>query len=66
MKARGVEFIKIPDVYYTVLKERLRSEGCENMVQEDWEKLMKLGIMVDFDKGGYLLQLFTKVSALVE
>jgi len=60
MKQRGVEFIQIPEVYYEVLQDRLKSEGCENMVTEDWAMVKKLGIMVDFDKGGYLLQLFTK------
>lgn len=60
MKRCGVEFIKVPVEYYDVLRQRLKSEGCEGMVIENWEDLMKLGILVDFDRGGYLLQLFTK------
>jgi hypothetical protein len=31
-------------------------------LEEDFEILQRLGILIDFDEGGYLLQLFTKVS----
>lgn len=60
MKRRGVEFIKVPSEYYDVLRQRLKSEDCEGLITEDWAELEKLGILVDFDRGGYLLQLFTK------
>ncbi|KAI5776265.1 4-hydroxyphenylpyruvate dioxygenase [Geopyxis carbonaria] len=55
---RGVEFISIPESYYDVLRERLA--GSRTVVEEDWEELKRLGVLVDFDEGGYLLQLFTK------
>jgi len=38
----------------------LKAAGME--LNEDFEMLKKLDILIDFDEGGYLLQLFTKVS----
>ncbi|KAI9731621.1 MAG: hypothetical protein M1818_007751 [Claussenomyces sp. TS43310] len=58
LRARGVEFITIPDSYYTAMKLRLKSAGM--VLEEDFETLKRLGILIDFDEGGYLLQLFTK------
>lgn len=58
MKARGVEFITVPDSYYKQMKLRLSKSGVR--VKEDFETLKELGILIDFDEGGYLLQLFTK------
>ncbi|KAL2217552.1 4-hydroxyphenylpyruvate dioxygenase [Thermoascus aurantiacus ATCC 26904] len=58
MKARGVEFIKVPDTYYEDMKVRLKKAGME--LREDFETLRSLDILIDFDEGGYLLQLFTK------
>lgn len=58
LRRRGVSFIRIPDAYYDDLRERLRASST--IVQEDVTKLQKLGILVDFDDGGYLLQIFTK------
>ncbi|KAF8539171.1 4-hydroxyphenylpyruvate dioxygenase 1 [Trichophaea hybrida] len=58
LKARGVEFISVPDTYYDAMKKRLASSRIR--VEEDFEILKKLGILLDFDESGYLLQLFTK------
>ncbi|KAF9888683.1 hypothetical protein FE257_008441 [Aspergillus nanangensis] len=58
LKARGVEFIKVPDTYYEDVKIRLKRAGL--VLQEDFETIQKLDILIDFDEGGYLLQLFTK------
>ncbi|KAL1966943.1 hypothetical protein VTN77DRAFT_3687 [Rasamsonia byssochlamydoides] len=58
MKARGVEFIKVPDTYYEAMRERLKKAG--KVLEEDFETLRSLDILIDFDEGGYLLQLFTK------
>lgn len=58
LRARGVSFIKVPSTYYDDLRERLRASSLS--VQEDMDKLQKLGILVDFDESGYLLQIFTK------
>jgi 4-hydroxyphenylpyruvate dioxygenase len=60
LKARGVEFIKVPETYYEAMAQRLKTSGME--LNEDFETLKRLDILIDFDEGGYLLQLFTKVS----
>lgn len=58
LKARGVEFIKVPETYYENMKLRLKKAGMT--LNEDFETLRSLDILIDFDEGGYLLQLFTK------
>ncbi|KAI8964977.1 4-hydroxyphenylpyruvate dioxygenase [Daldinia sp. FL1419] len=60
MRARGVEFIAVPDTYYETMKERLRTEKRKWELEEEFETLQKLNILIDYDEGGYLLQLFTK------
>ncbi|KAK9316910.1 Glyoxalase/Bleomycin resistance protein/Dihydroxybiphenyl dioxygenase [Lipomyces starkeyi] len=59
MKRRGVEFIAVPREYYTDLRERLTSSDAPR-IKEDLSKIEDLGILVDYDKDGYLLQLFVK------
>ncbi|KAH8701192.1 4-hydroxyphenylpyruvate dioxygenase [Phaeosphaeriaceae sp. PMI808] len=58
LKARGVEFIKVPETYYSSMRMRLKRAGLT--LNEDFEVLKSLDILIDFDEGGYLLQLFTK------
>lgn len=58
LSERGVEFISVPDTYYTAMRERLSTAGLE--LGQDFETLKRLGILIDFDENGYLLQLFTK------
>ncbi|EPQ31970.1 uncharacterized protein PFL1_00168 [Pseudozyma flocculosa PF-1] len=58
LQARGIEFIKVPDTYYTAIKKRLAATGLK--LKEDFETIQRLNILIDFDEGGYLLQLFTK------
>lgn len=58
LKARGVEFIKVPETYYTAMRLRLKKAGLK--LEEDFDVLQSLDILIDFDEGGYLLQLFTK------
>ncbi|KKA23084.1 4-hydroxyphenylpyruvate dioxygenase 1 [Rasamsonia emersonii CBS 393.64] len=58
MRARGVEFIKVPSTYYEDMKVRLKKAGM--VLEEDFETLKSLDILIDFDENGYLLQLFTK------
>jgi 4-hydroxyphenylpyruvate dioxygenase len=41
---------------------KLRLEKAGMMLNEDFETLKSLDILIDFDEGGYLLQLFTKAS----
>lgn len=52
--ANGTEFLYVPDAYYDTLPERVGS------IDEEIPTLKKLGILVDRDDSGYLLQLFTK------
>ena len=59
MKSRGVMFIEVPGTYYETMAIRLKKAGM--VLNEDFETLKRLNILIDFDKGGYLLQLFTKV-----
>jgi 4-hydroxyphenylpyruvate dioxygenase len=54
LMARGVEFLKVPNTYYDDLLDRV------GPIEEDLEPLRELGILVDRDDEGYLLQLFTK------
>lgn len=54
MRKRGVEFLYVPGTYYDSVKDRV------GIIEEDLEVLKKLGIMVDRDEEGYLLQIFTK------
>lgn len=58
LKSRGLEFLKIPSSYYENLRKRLKVSAVK--VKEDISIIEKLGILVDFDEEGYLLQLFTK------
>ncbi|KAJ0426326.1 Glyoxalase/Bleomycin resistance protein/Dihydroxybiphenyl dioxygenase [Aspergillus carlsbadensis] len=58
LKARGVDFIKVPDTYYEDIKIRLKKAGLK--LHEDFETIRSLDILIDFDENGYLLQLFTK------
>ncbi len=60
---RGVDFLQIPESYYEKVWERVNKTLLENgheAVKEDHERIRELGILVDADDEGYLLQLFTK------
>ncbi len=54
LQSRGVEFLKVPTSYYDDLLDRV------GHIDEDLEPLKELGILVDRDNEGYLLQLFSK------
>lgn len=59
MRARGIEFLSTPpQAYYDAVPLRLEAHNHE--LKEDIDKLMSLGIMIDADEEGYLLQIFTK------
>lgn len=59
LRSRGVEFLSTPpEAYYKAIPGRL--EEFSHELREDLETLRKLGIMVDADEEGYLLQIFTK------
>ena len=63
LRRRGVDFLKLPDTYYDIVWDRvnktLQDHGHE-AVKEDHDRIRELGILVDADDEGYLLQLFTK------
>ncbi len=54
LRDRGVEFLSVPTSYYDELQARV------GKIDEPVEELAKLGILVDRDPDGYLLQIFTK------
>jgi len=54
LKNRGVEFLKIPETYYETILDRV------GKIDEDLKPLSELGILIDRDEEGYLLQIFTK------
>lgn len=54
LRKRGVQFLTVPETYYEDLLERVGA------IDEDLGALRELGILVDRDDEGYLLQIFTK------
>ncbi|CAK7274662.1 hypothetical protein SEPCBS57363_006278 [Sporothrix epigloea] len=67
LRARGVQFIDVPSTYYTALRERLAASAAGSGMKLAWHisdeqlaVLEQLNILIDYDEGGYLLQLFTK------
>jgi len=54
LRDRGIEFLKAPSTYYASLQQRV------GKIDEPLDKLSDLGILVDRDPDGYLLQIFTK------
>ena len=54
LQERGVAFLRTPDAYYEDAFQRVGE------IDESWDDLRRLGILVDRDEDGYLLQIFTK------
>jgi len=54
LRDQGVEFLRVPSAYYQELTSRV------GKIDEPIEKLEELGILVDRDDEGYMLQIFTK------
>jgi 4-hydroxyphenylpyruvate dioxygenase len=54
MGARGVRFLDMPPAYYEDVRSRIRGFDLP------WDAIEQLGIEVDTDEGGYLLQVFTE------
>jgi 4-hydroxyphenylpyruvate dioxygenase len=54
LSANGVEFLETPQSYYEELSDRVGE------IDEDISELSRLGILVDRDEFGYMLQIFTK------
>lgn len=54
LQQNGIEFLRVPDSYYQALPERIGE------IDEDAAAIRDLGILVDRDEEGYLLQIFSK------
>ena len=54
LRDKGVQFLEIPKTYYESLTERIGE------IDEDLVQIEDLGILVDKDEKGYMLQIFTK------
>ncbi len=54
LQKRGIEFLNIPESYYSTVLDRV------GKIDEDLAPLQKLGILIDRDEEGYLLQIFSK------
>ena len=54
LQQRGIQFLRTPETYYDDVPERIGE------IAEDLDDLKRLGILVDRDDEGYLLQIFTK------
>ena len=54
LRDRGIEFLQAPSTYYDTLQKRVGT------IDEPLDRLRELGILVDRDPDGYLLQIFTK------
>jgi 4-hydroxyphenylpyruvate dioxygenase len=55
LKENGIEFLRVPETYYELLPERVG-----DVVKEPLDKINELGILVDRDDEGYLLQIFSR------
>jgi 4-hydroxyphenylpyruvate dioxygenase len=54
LRDRGIEFLRVPDAYYDIARDRVGA------IVEPFEALRELGILVDRDDEGYLLQVFSR------
>lgn len=54
LREREIDFLRVPDTYYEELRDRVGA------IDEDVDELRELGILVDRDDDGYLLQIFTQ------
>lgn len=54
LRSRGIEFLRVPDTYYELLPERVGE------IDEPLQAIQDLGVLVDRDDEGYLLQVFSR------
>lgn len=64
LREHQIEFLDTPGAYYDALTERLRSQGVA-AIEESIDSLRELGILVDGEDDGYLLQLFLREADLL-
>ena len=58
LQAQGIRFLRVPDTYYELLPGRVARGGYA--VREDFATVKELGVQIDGDASGYLLQIFTE------
>lgn len=58
LQAQGFRFLRVPDTYYELLPGRVAKGGYA--VREDFATVKELGVQIDGDGSGYLLQIFTE------
>ena len=58
LQAQGIKFLRVPDTYYDLLPARMSRSGYA--VREDLATVKDLGVQIDGDASGYLLQIFTE------
>ncbi|WP_306591165.1 4-hydroxyphenylpyruvate dioxygenase [Geothrix sp. 21YS21S-4] len=58
LQAQGFRFLRVPDTYYELLPGRIAKSGYT--VREDLPTVQELGVQIDGDETGYLLQIFTE------
>lgn len=58
LEAQGFKFLRVPDTYYELLPGRIARSGYA--VREDLATVQELGVQIDGDETGYLLQIFTE------
>jgi 4-hydroxyphenylpyruvate dioxygenase len=58
LHSQGINFLRVPDTYYELLPGRIEKGGYK--VTEDLAELRELGVQVDGDASGYLLQIFSE------
>ena len=54
LRKREIDFLRVPDAYYEDLRQRI------GKIDEDYDELRELGVLVDRDEDGYLLQIFSQ------
>ena len=58
LQAQGFKFLRVPDAYYELLPGRAARDGYA--VREPLTTVKELGVQIDGDSSGYLLQIFTE------
>jgi 4-hydroxyphenylpyruvate dioxygenase len=58
LQAQGFKFLRVPDTYFELLPGRIAKSGY--VVREDLATVQELGVQIDGDESGYLLQIFSE------
>ena len=54
LEGNGIEFLRVPESYYDIVRDRV------GRIDESLDAIRSLGILVDRDQEGYLLQIFSR------